>query len=382
MSFNLNTKINNLQFQVNSILAGSVSNPLSTNLNANNKQINNVNTLSSVSGSPLSITAGASTINCASAVNMVDTLTINNNTIHNGLVVKDSAGDTSCFVVDQSGNVGVKVDPAGTLTSDFTVNGNASILGGLTISGAVTGTGIVSNVSAGAGLTKTGTSSNPTLSITPVGTAGTYAYPSSVVTNDKGQISSITAGTAPVASVTAGTGIGITGTSTAPVINNSGLLGLTSSNAGTNITISGTPTAPIISSSGLAGTNTTNPVVWLTGNSVTSSLGVGVPVPGTTVSVNAGEYWLVSIVASVISTVNSSSDSMGFYMQFNGGGQIWTLFEAVESTTASYQATTSILKIPAGKTSMTLYCAGGLYGSAGNINGNVESLIYSKMNFA
>ena len=353
MSFNLNTKINNLQFQVNGLVAGTVANPLTGNLNANNKQITNINTISGVSGSPLNLTAGASTINCASAVNMVDTLTINNNTVHNGLVVADSAGDTSCFVVDQSGNVGVKVNPASTLTDDFTVNGNASISGNLTLSGTFSGAGVVSNVSAGAGLTKTGVSSNPTLSITPVGTAGTYAYPSSVTTNDKGQVSAITAGSAPVASVT----------------------------AGTNVTITGTPTNPIINSTGLAGTNTTNPVVWLTGNSVTSALGVGVEVSGTTVSVNAGEYWLVSIVGSVVSTVNSSSDSMGFYMQFNGGGQIWTLFESVESTSPSYQSTTSILKIPAGKTSMSLYCAGGLYGSAGNINGNVESLIYSKMNF-
>jgi hypothetical protein len=204
MSFNLNTKINNLQFQVNGLVAGTVANPLTANLNANNKQITNINTVSSVSGSPLNLTAGASTINCASAVNMVNTLTINNNTVNNGLVVADSAGDTSCFVVDQSGNVGVKVNPATPLTNDFTVNGNTNISGNLTISGSVTGTGIVSNISAGAGLTKTGTSSNPTLSITPVGTAGTYTYPASITTNDKGQITSITSGSAPSGSIKLG----------------------------------------------------------------------------------------------------------------------------------------------------------------------------------
>jgi hypothetical protein len=225
MSFNLNTKINNLQFQVNSILAGSVSNPLTSNLNANNKQITNINTVSSVSGSPLNLTAGASTINCASAVNMVNTLTINNNTVNNGLVVADSAGDTSCFVVDQSGNVGIKANPANPINASLFVNGNTTVTNDLKVdgiliaNGGITSPNIVSNVSAGAGLTKTGVSTNPTLSITPVGTAGTYAYPTSVTTNDKGQISAITAGSAPVASVTAGTNVTLTGTAQNPIIN-------------------------------------------------------------------------------------------------------------------------------------------------------------------
>lgn len=269
MSFNLNTKINNLQWQINQIVAGSVTNPLSTALNANNKQITNINSLSSVSGSPLNLTAGASTVNIASAVNMVDTLTINNNTVHNGLVVKDSAGDSSCFVVDQSGNVGVKVDPASTLTTDFTVNGNTSISGNLSISGTFSGAGVVSNITAGTGILKTGTSSNPTISnsgvltvgagssgisitgtaqnpvinntgvltvgagsgvavggtstnptvsLTNVGTAGTYGYPTSVITDATGRITSITAGSPPASvSVPKLSRLGISGGSTSPI---------------------------------------------------------------------------------------------------------------------------------------------------------------------
>jgi hypothetical protein len=43
MSFNLNTKINNLQQQVNGIIGGgTVTNPLTVDLNANNKNITNV----------------------------------------------------------------------------------------------------------------------------------------------------------------------------------------------------------------------------------------------------------------------------------------------------------------------------------------------------
>jgi len=126
MSFNLGTKINNIQVQIDNVIGGSVTNPLLKTLNCNNNQLTNVNTVASVLGNPLNITAGASTVNIASAVNMVDNLTITNNLPKNGLVVTDSIGDTSCFVVDLNGNVGVKVNPASTLTNDFTVNGSIS----------------------------------------------------------------------------------------------------------------------------------------------------------------------------------------------------------------------------------------------------------------
>lgn len=55
-----------------------------------------------------------------------------------------------------------------------------------------------------------------------------------------------------VTSITAGTGISVTGPTATPTISNIGLLGLTSANAGTNITITGTSTAPIISATGSA----------------------------------------------------------------------------------------------------------------------------------
>jgi len=263
MSFNINTKLNNLQYQLNNLEAGSISNPLNSNLNANNFQIENINTLSSTSGSPLYLTAKASTINCDSAVNMVDTLTINNTTVNNGLVVKNRVSDTSCFVVDQSGNVGVKVDPSVTLTTDFTVNGNTniagnlniigyvsadnivtnplssnlnannfqitninslgsvsgsplncdsdflvngntSITGNLNVIGSISGNGIVNNIGVGFGLNLTGTSASPIISILPVGIAGTYSYPSSIITNVQGQITSITSGSAPSSPVKLG----------------------------------------------------------------------------------------------------------------------------------------------------------------------------------
>ena len=75
-------------------------------------------------------------------------------------------------------------------------------------------------VAAGTGLSLAGT--NPTgltLSMPNVGTAATSAYPSSITTDAQGRVSAVVAGSAPVASVSAGTNITITGTATNPIIN-------------------------------------------------------------------------------------------------------------------------------------------------------------------
>lgn len=126
MSFNIGTKINNIQVEINNIVGGTVTNPLRTDLNCNNRQLTNVNTVASVLGNSLNISAGTSTVNIASAVNMVDNLTITNNLPKNGLVVTDALGDTSCFVVGANGDVGVKVNPVSIIGADFTVNGAMS----------------------------------------------------------------------------------------------------------------------------------------------------------------------------------------------------------------------------------------------------------------
>lgn len=126
MSFNLGTKINNIQVEIDNIIGGAVTNPLRRDLNCNNRQLTNVNTVGSVLGTPLNLTAGTSTVNIASAVNMVDNLTITNNLPKNGLVVTDAIGDTSCFVVGANGDVGVKVNPISIIGADFTVNGAMS----------------------------------------------------------------------------------------------------------------------------------------------------------------------------------------------------------------------------------------------------------------
>jgi len=68
MSFNLSTRINNLYYLVNQLVGGSVTNPMTTNLNVNNNDITNVNNLqlTTINGStyalPISNRQSSSTI--------------------------------------------------------------------------------------------------------------------------------------------------------------------------------------------------------------------------------------------------------------------------------------------------------------------------------
>lgn len=181
-------------------------------------------------------------------------------------------------------------------------------------------------------------------------------------------------------SVAGGTGISVSSTTGNTTITNTGLTGLTSANAGSNITITGSATNPTISATaGSAGTQTTNPIPFYSSVAVASPLGTSQPVPSSTVSVNPSEYWLVSVQYSIQSTVNDASNIMNLFMQFSGGGQVWELFSAPESTEPVYGTATAIIKIPASKTSMTMYVGGGVGGTAGTLNATILSLIYSKL---
>ena len=88
------------------------------------------------------------------------------------------------------------------------------------LTAASNGTAPVTSVSGTSGqITVTGTTT-PTLALATAGTAGTYGYPSSITTDSYGRVTSATAGSAPVASVTSAntTRITIGGTSTAPTV--------------------------------------------------------------------------------------------------------------------------------------------------------------------
>lgn len=108
------------------------------------------------------------------------------------------------------------------------------------------------SVGAGPSLTASGTNATGiTIDMPNVGAAATTTFPTSITTDAKGRVSAVVAGPQPVASVASGgSGISITGTAVNPLVNNTGLLGLTAANAGANITITGTPTNPVIASTG------------------------------------------------------------------------------------------------------------------------------------
>lgn len=82
---------------------------------------------------------------------------------------------------------------------------------------------------------------NPTISIAPTGvTANTYAFPTSVTVLSTGQVSAITAGSQPVTTITAGTGINVTGSAPGPTISSTALsaAGIFGDGSDGNVTIS------------------------------------------------------------------------------------------------------------------------------------------------
>jgi hypothetical protein len=109
----------------------------------------------------------------------------------------------------------------------------------------------VTSITAGAGLSGGTITGTGTISLPNTGTPETYAYPTSMTTDAQGRTTAVTAGSAPVASVTAGTGITVTGTVTAPIINatNSGTVTSVAVTGSTGLTVSGSP----VTSSGTIG---------------------------------------------------------------------------------------------------------------------------------
>lgn len=248
MSWNFQTQLNNLKIQVAQLSAGSVTNPLTSALNCASYPLNNATTLSAATGQNLNLntSVGNSIIVNAPLSIPNHPLVITNNTSADSIVVSDSGSDTSVFRVDASGNVGIKANPSVPLAYDLTVNGNTLISGDLSANNIqctsitapnVYASNVVNNITAGTGLIKTGTSTNPTLSNT--GVLGVSAGSS---------------------------GISVSGTAQNPVINNTGVTQLT---AGSNISLSGstgnitisassTPTTPQVKLSrlGISGSGT------------------------------------------------------------------------------------------------------------------------------
>jgi hypothetical protein len=207
MSFNLSTRLNNLYQLIQNIQTTALTNPMVANLNMASFSVNNTTSVNAPASAPLILSADPAqgiVVNTKMTIPN-HTLAITNNTVNDSLQVGDSAGDSSIFRVDTDGNVAVKANPATPLTSDFTVNGSASITGNLTSAGTITAVSvnagnILNNISGGAGILKTGSSSNPTLSanltagsgisITP-GIGTTLEIASTVVIPPQGKLSRV-----------------------------------------------------------------------------------------------------------------------------------------------------------------------------------------------
>lgn len=112
------------------------------------------------------------------------------------------------------------------------------------------GGGTVTSVTAGTGITMTGTATDPIVNNAGVlsVTAGTNVTLGGTAANPIINASGGGGGT--VNSITAGTGIAVGGTATVPIVSNTGVIGIT---AGTNVTLGGTAANPIINASGGGG---------------------------------------------------------------------------------------------------------------------------------
>jgi hypothetical protein len=296
MSWNFQTQLNNLKIQVAQLSAGSVTNPLTSALNCASYPLNNATTLTATAGQNLSLntSVGRSVIVNAPLSIPNHPLIITNNTASDSIVISDSNPDTSTFRIDASGNVGIKADPTIPLAYDLTVNGNTNITGDLSANNivcnsitapTVIASNVVNNITAGTGLVKTGTSTNPTLS-----NAGVTSAVAGTGIGVSGATGAVTINNTGVTSAVAGTGISVSGGTGAVTINNTGVLGVSAGSSG--ISVSGTAQNPVINNTG---------VTQLTaGPNITLSSGVG----NVTISATSGPSTWVSTATSALNMSN------------------------------------------------------------------------------
>jgi len=146
MSWNSSIQFAKLYKAFLTLSTTALTNPMVANLNMATYSINNVNTISAVSGNTLSLSADASqgiTVNTKLLIPN-HPLVITNNTVNDSLQVHDTTSDVSIFRVDHNGNVAIKSDSSTTLTNAFTVNGESSCTGSITCSGLTSTTGAFS----------------------------------------------------------------------------------------------------------------------------------------------------------------------------------------------------------------------------------------------
>ncbi len=217
--------------------------------------------------------------------------------------------------------------------------GVATVNGTITISNTAP-TDFVESVTAGSGIVVGGTATDPVITNDGVLTvnsakgaitvsAGTNI---GVATVDGVITISNTAPTDFVESVIAGTGIGIGGTATNPIVNNTGVIGVT---AGTGISLGGTAAEPIINATGIQAVSVGTGLATTGGTSPTLSVA--------NTAVTAGTYTYPSITvnaqgqltaASSLPAVSEVGAGDGISVEAQGTGVVITN-SGVRSLTAS-----------------------------------------------
>ena len=136
MSWNISIQLAKLIKAYNSLATTALTNPMIANLNMNNFNITNANTITAIAGSPLTLSADASqgiTINTKVQIPNYP-LVITNDTANDSLQVYDATGDTTIFRVDNNGNVGIKANPSASLTGHaLNVYGNGNFTGHINV---------------------------------------------------------------------------------------------------------------------------------------------------------------------------------------------------------------------------------------------------------
>lgn len=135
MSWNASIQFAKLYKAYLALSTTALTNPMIANLNMNSYNVNNVNTINAIAGTPLTLYADPAqgiTVNTKMTIPN-HPLVITNNTADDSFQVGDSIGDTTIFRVDANGNIGIKSNPSATLGHTLVVNGTGNFTGHINV---------------------------------------------------------------------------------------------------------------------------------------------------------------------------------------------------------------------------------------------------------
>jgi hypothetical protein len=174
-----------------------------------------------------------------------------------------------------------------------------------------------------------------------------------------------------VVSLTAGSGIGVSGATGAVTLSNTGV---NSVSAGTGITVGGTATVPIVTNSIASGVNVVTDQFNSSPISATTPAG---GVPTTIVSYGSlvpGKTYLICLNVALSSSTTDDTKTCNIGIKFDGIGELYGVITIPNNTSGFLQNATCAITIPAGKTSFEIQVSGFNYTTetaTGSINNSV-----------